>query len=225
MGTVRVITGRSGVDMGSWHRASDEAGRVQVGIDGPGRTVEVSVLPGWRRAGGAESLGAATLAAYAAAARVRLTVWAEESVPIGTAAPVPAERGASEPVESLVVLRRAFRDMSEFRSRLTALGTTRRSVSDPQRVVTATMAGARIVGLELDERWVSSSNESDMGQRLGAVLTAALRAGVRWPAGALQGCPDLVSVLVRSSIPMPFEVDPAGTGVNVGRDVGTGQWQ
>lgn len=193
--------------MNVWHTASDDAGRVQVGIDATGLSVQVGVVAGWRRSGSAESLASATLAAYAAAGLARLA--AGESEPSAIA---PPSRSVERPPESASVARallhRAFRDLDEFRLQLARLNAVESTVTDPGRLVTVTLRGAQIVGLDVESQWLRSANDADVGQRLGAALTAAVRAGRALPNRALDGCPDLVAVLTRSSIPLPFMLDP-----------------
>jgi hypothetical protein len=190
-----------------WHTASDDAGRVQVGIDATGLNVQVAVAAAWRRSGSAEALAAATLAAYAAAGLARLASGASEPPPIAPTSQV-VERPSESASAARALLHRAFRDLDEFRRQLVRLNTVESTVTDPAGLVTVTLRGAQVVGLDVERQWFRSADDADVGQRLGAALTAAVRAGRAVPHRALDGCPDLVAVLTRSSIPLPFVLDP-----------------
>lgn len=183
-----------GYRVGEWRTATDESGWVQVSVDTTGPDVRVVLLSGWRT-GDAASVAAATLAALAAARQAgSATPETDPPVAVGVA---PADDG-SEPAS--VLLHRAFRDLAEYRIRLAQLHAAPSRVGDPEGLVSVTLVGPRIVGIEIEPHLMGSAGDIELGQRLGAALTAAVRAGRSLPARALDGCPDLVSVLALSMV-------------------------
>ncbi|MCO1657420.1 hypothetical protein [Pseudonocardia humida] len=188
-----------------------------------GADARLELLRGWRPAVGPDGLGPAVLEAFRVASLARLAAWAADhptpDAPraAGTGiAPGSAHRPvrpAAPPTrEAVAELGRAFRDLREFSLQLTALMRTPRTVSGPGRAVLVQTLGGQIVDLTLDPAWRRAAIDSDLEHRITAALRTALQQCAAMPAQALEGCPDLVAVLVRNPAGSPFAppADPRG---------------
>jgi hypothetical protein len=176
----------------------DASGQVQVEIDGAVRHVAVTLEDGWRRTVDGDGLGAAILTAFTAATTARLTAWAEQPAarPHTDAAPdsIPVERPHAT-TETFQVLSRAFRDLEEYRLRLTELHAATATAAAPGRTVVVTVRAGHITGIELDPDWLRTAGDADIERQTGHTLSTALGDLARLPEQALESCPDLRAVL------------------------------
>jgi DNA-binding protein YbaB len=188
------------------YSGEDSSGRVQVEIDGAARDVAVALADGWRSAVGSEGLASAVLQAFSAATTARLTAWATAPATEGTGPVAPAEPGQPpmqlpSPQERQLTadsLSRAWRDLREFRLRLTTLHRATDTVSSPGRLAVVTVAGGQLLSLELDPDWLRTATSQDLERHIGHALRAALAMIAALPERALEGCPDLQALLARS---------------------------
>lgn len=165
-------------------------GSVRVRIDGSGYDVRIGLDRQWRTVVGPDRLGAAVLAALDAAALDRLASWVS-----GPVAPAPVRPSAAVTPERADRLRRAGRDLREFRGRLAELQRTESRVPGPGRRVTAVLRGGQVVGLDLDPVWRRIAPDAELERHVELTLSAGLRHAAALPERALEGCPDLVAVL------------------------------
>lgn len=182
--------------------ASDGAERVQVTVDATDLRVRVVVLPGWRRSGGAESLGTSVLGAYTAATASAVTEQTHEQ-PVVAAAAEARRRSVGWATTPRALLHRAFRDLDELRGQLKDLRTTGTTITEPGHAVTVTLHGAQLVAVHIDPHWLSSAHDAEVELRLATILTTAARAGRTKLDQALDGCPDLRAVLAVASAAAP----------------------
>jgi hypothetical protein len=176
----------------------DASGLVQVEIDGVARHVAVSLQAGWRRAVGGDGLGAALLAAFTAATTARLTAWAEQAADLRQTDVAPASVQVDRPhatPETAQLLSRAWRDLQEYRLRLTELHAATTTSAAPGRTVVVTVRAGQIAGIELDPDWLRTAGDADIERQTGHTLSAALDDLARLPDEALEDCPDLRAVL------------------------------
>jgi hypothetical protein len=175
----------------------DASGQVRVEIDGAARHAAVSLERGWRRAAGTDGLGAAILAAFTAATTARLTAWAEQSAdrrPTDPPASVLVDRPHATP-RYLQMLSRAFRDLHEYRLRLTELQAATTTTASPDRTVVVTVRAGQIAGIEFDPDWLRTAGDADIERQTGRTLSTALDDLGRLPDRALERCPDLRAIL------------------------------
>lgn len=188
------------------YSGEDSSGRVRVEVDGAASDVAVVLADGWRAAVPRAGLAGAVLQAFSAATTARLTAWA-------TAPTAPREQDrpawpqASWPTADS--LSRAWRDLREFRLRLTSLHAATETVSSPGRQVVVTIAGGQPVGLELDPEWLRTATSQDLERHIGHALRAALARIATLPERALEGCPDLQALLSGSPLFQLTAPDPA----------------
>lgn len=173
------------------YSGEDGTGRVHVELDGAARDVAVALDDGWRSAVVPDGLAAAVLQAFSAAAAARLTAWA--TAPFGESGRPRSRRPSTGPSS------RAWRDLREFRRRLTALHDIADTAASPGRLVVATVRAGMLVGLELDPHWLRTAATTDVERHVGHALRAALALIAALPERALEGCPDLAAVLAGTS--------------------------
>jgi DNA-binding protein YbaB len=192
----------------------DGSGQVRVEVDGAAREVAVVLADGWRSTIGPDGLAAAVLQAFSAATTARLTAWATAPATAGSSPPSPGEP-EQPPVQpprpqasrvTLDSLSRAWRDLREFRLRLTALHAATETVSSPGRLAVVTVAGGQLVSLDLDPDWLRTATSRDLERHIRLALRAALATIAALPERALEGCPDLQALL--SGIPFPLFGSP-----------------
>ncbi|MHA6616772.1 hypothetical protein [Pseudonocardia sp. DLS-67] len=174
----------------------DGTRRVHVELDGAARDVAVVLDDGWRSALGPQGLAAAVLQGFSAATTARLAAWA--TAPFAEPArarPHPPATASSS---------RAWRDLREFRHRLTTLHHATETAASPGRLVVATIRAGGLVGLELDPQWLRTAATTDVERHIGHALRAALALIAALPERALQGCPDLAAFLAGSPFAPPF---------------------
>jgi hypothetical protein len=184
------------------YRARDGSGQVQVEIDGAARYVSVLLEGEWRRSIGGHRLGAAILAAFTAAATARLAAWAEQAAdrrhiddaPAPAVADRPGQRPHATP-EVFQLLSRAWRDLHEYKLRLTELHAAATATASPGRNVVVTVRAGQIVGIELDPDWLRTARDADIERETGQTLNAALDDLAQLPEQALESCPDLRALL------------------------------
>ncbi|MGH8967486.1 MAG: hypothetical protein ACRDXB_19455 [Actinomycetes bacterium] len=179
----------------TWYSGEDGSGRVRVEIDDAARGVAVVVEDGWRTAPTAEGLAGAVLEAFSAAINARLTAWAA-SPPADLATDEQARPPAAPATDvTLTSLSRAWRDLREFQHRLTTLHAATETVPGPGRPAVATIAGGQLVRLDLDPEWLRTATAQDLERHIAHALRAALDRIATLPERALEGCPDLQSLL------------------------------
>jgi hypothetical protein len=181
----------------SRYSGEDGTGRIHVELDGAARDVVVVLADGWRSAVGSEGLAAAVLLAFSAASTARLIAFTT-----GPAAehqrPIPPPRlQANRPTSDS--LSRAWRDLREFQRRLATLHGATETASSPGGLAVATVAGGRLVGLELEPDWLADATPRDLERHIGDALRGALTLIAEVPERALEGCPDLTALLAGTS--------------------------
>ncbi|MGQ0576695.1 MAG: hypothetical protein ACT4RN_21215 [Pseudonocardia sp.] len=206
------------------HAGSDPSAQVRVEIDGTATSVRVALSPGWRAAVRPSGLGIAVLQAFTAATTARLAAWAEAGAlaPAGTAplgpfasragftAPAAVTQPRAEPVTHADAdrVRRAWRDLREFRLRLADLAATAHTVTDPARLVTVTVAASGIVAVELDAHWGAAAPDHELELHLEQALGRGVGLHATFPDRALDGCPDLRTLLDASPVAAHFREPP-----------------
>lgn len=167
------------------HAGRDAARQVLVELDDLEPDVRLTLCPSWRSVLGPHALGAAVVEAWTAAATARLTVDVPPPSPPDPA-PVPARR------LDVATLRRAFRELREFRHQLTALAAATYVVGGPGRPVTVTVTAGQVSRVEIDP---AAAPDAELERHVEEALRAALSLVAAFPRHALAGCPDLQAVL------------------------------
>lgn len=179
------------------HTDPPEQRPVVVTID-PSRAVSVHLDRDWRRKVGVAGLPVATLASLALAAREL----ALSELTAGTPTPRPPNPLPGTQLEQDEILRRAFRDLAEFRVALTALNSSERTIADPTGQVTVTIRNTDIASIRLDADWIEWTNDAAVERALSTALSEAVRQIRERPAQALTGCPDLQAVIRAAGSPL-----------------------
>lgn len=208
----------------TWFRGIAGSGMVALQIDDSATDVRVALRRGWQSAVVPHQLAAAVLEALRAAVIARSTAWLTDrgAEPAGAPATGAVVRTPA-PVstrESAETLRRAFRDLREYRLQIAALGRTPMTVAGPGREVTVTAVGGQVVDLQLDPRWRVVATDADLERRITDALRTALRRCASIPRQALEGCPDLAAVLADAPGGSPVAVPDADAAGRSGVDRG-----
>lgn len=170
-------------------RGSDDSGQIHVVIGGT-HDVSVHLDHGWRRDVPATDLGTAVVRAYQRAGAARLTSWNVDDPD-----PPPPARFTGD---DLLTLRRALRDLVEFRLQLTETAAAPVTMCSPGRGTRATAVGGQLVAVELDPAMQATATDEQLEHDIGHATSAALASCRSAPLQALEGCPDLRTVLERA---------------------------
>jgi hypothetical protein len=179
------------------HSGEDGSGRVRVELDGAARDATVVLADGWRSAVPLAGLAGAVLQAFSAATTARLAAWAAAPAAPSDQGPPPSPQASRLATDSLS---RAWRDLREFRLRLTTLHAATETVSSPGRRAVVTVAVGQPVSLDLDPEWLRTATTRDLERHIGQALRAALARIATLPERALEGCPDLRAFLSGSPL-------------------------